>query len=172
VEVPAGCPFQANDVFWAFSGLRIQPDRNGPILASSDESEMLKRYSAEKGANVWRSITPAALPDIARRRRIEPSRRISEAKPASERFAEQTRAAHAVASALRHAGVQNLVSDIVVQREPFHGNGERVERFAEESRFPKERLWHIQITFSEPYAGLLIVGDGRFCGLGIMVPIS
>jgi CRISPR-associated protein Csb2 len=170
VEVPGACPFSAEDVFWAFGGLRIQPEQNGPILVASTGPSLLDYYRAEKGAKVWRSITPVVLPDAAARRRIEPLRRISEAKPASERFGEQSRAARAVLDALRHADVRCPVSKIVVQREPFHGNGERVELFAKESRFAKERLWHVEITFTEPHSGPLMIGDGRFSGLGILAP--
>ena len=171
VEIPGACPFASEDVFWAFSGLRIEPDKGGPLLATSSGPDVLKYYSAEKGATVWRSITPVAVPESAGRRRIEPSRRIAEAKPASEKSAEQNRAARAVIAALRHADVRSPVAQIAVQREPFQGSGERVEAFAEESRFATKRLWHVEITFAEPYEGPLIVGDGRFSGLGIMMPV-
>jgi hypothetical protein len=39
-------------------------------------------------------------------------------------------------------------------------------------RFAKERLWHVEITLAEPAAGPLILGDGRYLGLGLMEPIS
>lgn len=171
IEIPGACPFAPDDVLWAFGGLRIEPDKGGPLLATSSGPDVLKYYSAEKGATVWRSITPVAVPESAGRRRIEPTRRIAEAKPASEKCAEQNRAARAVIAALRHADVRCPVAQIAVQREPFQGSGERVESFAEEGRFAKERLWHVEITFAEPYEGPLIVGDGRFSGLGIMVPV-
>jgi CRISPR-associated protein Csb2 len=172
VEIPGACPFAPEDVFWAFSGLRIEADKGGPLLAPSSGPDMLKYYSAEKGATVWRSVTPIAVPESAGRRRIEPSRRSAEAKPASEKRAEQNRAAHAVIVALRHADVRSPVAQIAVQREPFNGSGERVEAFAAGSRFAKERLWHVEITFTEPHLGPLIVGDGRFSGLGILIPVS
>ena len=57
---------------------------------------------------------------------------------------------------------------IRVQREPFEVGGERVEEFAPGTRFPKERLWHVEITFTEPISGPLVIGDGRFLGLGAM----
>lgn len=172
VEVPGACPFAPEDVFWAFSGLSVGQENSAPVLAGSSGTDVVKHYFAKEGANVWRTITPVAVPESASRRRIEPSRRIAEAKAAVEKFVEQRRAAHAVVDALRHAGIRGAVSHIAVQREPFHGNGERVERFAEDSRFSKERLWHVAISFAEPVSGPLILGDGRFSGLGIMVPIS
>ncbi len=41
----------------------------------------------------------------------------------------------------------------------------------EETRFDKHRLWHVEIAFKEPVAGSLVIGDGRFLGLGVMAPV-
>ena len=60
---------------------------------------------------------------------------------------------------------------IRVQREPFEANGERAETFAEGKRFSKHRLWHVEIEFHEGIPGPLVIGDGRFLGLGIMAPV-
>ncbi|GAB4122352.1 MAG: hypothetical protein Kow001_20390 [Acidobacteriota bacterium] len=59
-----------------------------------------------------------------------------------------------------------------VQREPFEHNGARVEPFAEGTRFDKHRLWHVEIEFREPVIGPLVLGDGRFLGLGLMAPVG
>lgn len=47
----------------------------------------------------------------------------------------------------------------------------RTEAFAEGSRFPARRLSHVRITFSAPLSGPLVIGDGRYCGLGILAPL-
>jgi predicted nucleic acid-binding protein len=47
-------------------------------------------------------FSPAALPTSANRRRIEPTRRLAEAKAGAERADEQTRAASAVVQSLRY----------------------------------------------------------------------
>jgi CRISPR-associated protein Csb2 len=60
---------------------------------------------------------------------------------------------------------------IRVQREPFESNGERIEVFAEGTRFSKHRLWHVEIEFSDEILGPLLIGDGRFLGLGLMAPV-
>jgi len=111
------------------------------------------------------------LPETARRRRIDPARKIEEAKAGSERRAEQERAAAAVTQALRHAQVREGVDAIRVQREPFEANGRSAEDFAEGTRFEKHRLWHVEIEFSAPVQGPLTMGDGRFLGLGVMAPV-
>ena len=177
VEVPASCPLRADDVHWAFSGLELNDTETGKVLdliltSSSDES-MLGHYGAADRipARVWRSVTPAALPDAAKRRRIEPTRIAAEVKGGAERATEQSRAAAAVTQALRHAEVRTAVESVRVQREPFEAKGERVEAFAPGTRFAKERLWHVEITFNAPIAGPLVIGDGRFLGLGVMAPL-
>jgi CRISPR-associated protein Csb2 len=62
------------------------------------------------------------------------------------------------------------VLDVVVQREPFQSHGARAEVFAPATRFAKERLWHVAIKFAEPVQGPLVLGDGRFLGLGVLAP--
>ena len=178
VEVPAGGSLRADDVHWAFSGLNPSDPETGEVLdliltPSADES-MLGHYGVgdRVRSRVWRTVTPAALSETARRRRIDPTRVAAEAKGGAERVAEQARAAEAVTQALRHAGVPARADVIRVQREPFEGNGERVEAFAPGTRFAKERLWHVEVTFSAAVAGPLVIGDGRFLGLGVMAPVK
>lgn len=179
VEVPASCPLSTADVHWAFSGLELNDSRTGEvlnlILTPAEDDTMLPHYygAADRlGFRVWRTVTPAALPEPARRRRIEPARMMAESKGGAERAAEEGRAALAVTQALRHADVRPRADAIRVQREPFEARGDRVEAFARRTRFAKERLWHVEITFSEPIAGTLVIGDGRFLGLGVMAPVQ
>lgn len=73
--------------------------------------------------------------------------------------------------ALRHAEVRIRPEVIRVQREPFESNGESAETFAEGTRFSKHRLWHVEVKFDEGFSGPLVIGDGRFLGLGIMAPV-
>ncbi len=89
-----------------------------------------------------------------------------------ERKQEQGHAAAAVCQALHHAGVRLRPEVIRVQREPFEASGERVETFAEGTRFSKHRLWHVEVEFHDGIPGPLVIGDGRFLGLGIMAPVQ
>jgi CRISPR-associated protein Csb2 len=173
IEVPAGCLLRSDDIFWAVSGLELDsPNLQGCVLTASSETSMLRHYGlGDETFTRWRTITPAALPEVARRRRIDPNRRLAESKAGEERAAEQQRAASAVIQAVRHTEIPAGVDTIRVQREPFDANGERVELFAPGTRFQKERLWHVELVFSEPLAGPLIFGDGRYCGLGLMAPV-
>ncbi|MFZ0589937.1 MAG: type I-U CRISPR-associated protein Csb2 [Bryobacteraceae bacterium] len=121
---------------------------------------------------VWRTVTPADLPESAARRCIDPTRRLEQAKTGEERAAECARAAGSVVQALRHAEVRLRPKVIRFQREPFEANGERVETFAEGTRFSKHRLWHVEVEFHERIPGPLVIGDGCFLGLGIMAPVQ
>lgn len=131
---------------------------------------MLDRYEAR--AARWQSLTPLALPASAGRRRIEPTLQREQAKGAAERSAEQARAAAAVRTALRHAGVTAGLVEVRVQREPFDARGRRAEDFAAGTRFSKERLWHVDVLLARRIGGPLVLGDGRFLGLGVMKPAA
>lgn len=175
VEVPAG-PLRADDVRWAFSGLECcgTSSNEAFILAPANDERMLQHYgiSEKSEACTYRTITPAVLPETVARRRIEPQTLLNEAKTGGKRLEEQARAGGAVLQALRHARIRSAVEDIQVQREPFDAHGERVEAFAPGTRFSKHQLWHVKITFSEAIAGPLVIGNGRFLGLGILAPLS
>jgi CRISPR-associated protein Csb2 len=172
VEAPSGGPLPPEDVLWAFSGLEVAVGAAQAVLTPSADLDMLGFYAATReSARTWRTVTPAALPEAAARRRIEPTRLREEAKGGAEREQEEGRAVAAVVQALRHAEVRTPVAAIRVQREPFEGGGERAESFAPDTRFAKERLWHVELTFAEPVGGPLVLGDGRFLGLGLLAPV-
>lgn len=173
IDVPAGNPLRADDVFWAFSGLSVRtPLGVETVVTPAGDSGMLAHYgiATNAGARQWQTVTAAALP--VARRRIDPARRNEEAKTALERCEEETRAADAVVQAVRHAGIRVPILRISVRREPFTAKGIRAEAFAPATRFEKERLWHVDITFQEPVSGPIAVGDGRFLGLGILAPVK
>lgn len=173
LKVPADCPVDIGDIEWAMSGLVIsEHDTDRAILISAEDVGMLRHYALESGESyrVWRSITPVVLPHFAARRRIDPRHRKEEAKPGTEREDEEQRACSAVLQAVRHAGLRTRVETVHVQREPFSRRGIRAEDFAKNTRFGKERLWHVELRFAEPAEGLIVIGDGRYVGLGLMAP--
>jgi CRISPR-associated protein Csb2 len=168
VEVPGTCPLRADDVLWAFSGLEVIDMATGEIqaaLSRTDDEGFLRHYGLEEGTGyrLWRTVTPAALPGCAGRRRTQTG---------LDRARKQARAAAAVFQALRHAGVKTNVEAMKLQPEPFEFHGSRAESFAEGTRFPESRLWHIEIQFCQAVLGPLLIGDGRFLGLGLMAPVN
>lgn len=175
VEIPPNCPLPSGDLEWAFSGLSLDAGRSdaSPRLVPAAERGMLWHYGVEgdKPARVWRTVTPAALPQRAARRRIDPARRRAEAKAGTEQAEEERKAVFAAAQALRHAGISVRPLAISVQREPFEAKEARAEAFARGTRFAKERLWHVEVEFAEAMSGPLVLGDGRYLGLGLMRPV-
>lgn len=174
VEIPAGAPLRADDVAWAFSGLDIIDSDTGEVrmvLTPAEDSDMLRKHYLPK-ARRWRSVTPLALPEGAGRRRIEPALRKVAAKGGAERAQEEAVATRAVIAALRHAGIQARPTWISVQREPFEAKGLRAEAFERKPRFPKERLWHVDLELDRSVEGPMLLGDGRFLGLGLMAPVK
>ncbi len=183
VEVPPDCPIRADDVAWGFAGLEVtapvHDKETGEVLSSpvelvrAGDDSMLSHYGIgkNKASRVWYSVTPLALPEKAARRRIDPARLHEEAKTGRERTDEQQYACHAVIQALRHAGRREKVTGIRVQREPFYAKGERAETFAAGTRFSKHQLWHVEIEFAQPTSGPLLLGNGRYGGLGLMAPV-
>jgi CRISPR-associated protein Csb2 len=169
VEVPSQCPLRADDIRWAFSGLSLDPEGkaagSGAVLVPNREQSMLEHYGlgdgSDDGFRLWRSVTPVALPTSRTSGRI----------PASQRIDDQQRAAFEVAQALRHAEVTAPVKTVRVQREPFDARGERVERFDVPDRFLNPGLRHVEIGFAEPVRGPLVIGNGRYLGLGLMAPV-
>ena len=182
VEVPPNCPLPVDDLKWAFSGLHFGSDPETgeirddslPMLIEADDRRMLDHYGVERNGKqtfyLWRTVTPAALPERAARRRIDSASRNETAKGARERLEEETRAAGAVRQALRHAGIETTVAAVRVQREPFRARGARAEAFARDTRFSRHRLWHVEVAFTESRDGPVLIGDGRYLGLGLMVP--
>ncbi|HLK79940.1 MAG TPA: type I-U CRISPR-associated protein Csb2 [Xanthobacteraceae bacterium] len=176
VTIPPDCSIATGDVAWAFSGLAIGSDKEtGEIieLVTASDRTMLEHYGVNDAApaRLWRTVTPAALPERAARRRIDPCRMREEAKDGAERARENAAAESAVRQALRHAGVETPAQAIRAQREPFEGKGQRAEAFAKETRFAKERLWHVEVSFAQAVRGPLLIGDGRYLGLGLMARV-
>ncbi|MDE2686219.1 MAG: type I-U CRISPR-associated protein Csb2 [Chloroflexota bacterium] len=166
VEVPVDCPIRPDDLKWAFAGLKVcgSSPASPPIglLVSTDDSSMADRFC--QSGTLFRTITPAALP--ANPGRIHRDTGRDRAPHGREQ------AARSVTRALRHAGIDSRPTEISVQKEPYHRRGVMANECAPGSRFSKSVLWHVKISFAEPLGGPLLIGDGRFCGLGLLEPIN
>ena len=172
IDVPTQCPIRLDDLRWAFAGLAPCDPETGKAwpgrLVSTEDSRMADRFS--RNGRIFRSVTAVALP-AAVRRRLDGDEH-GATKDAGERLGEEARAVGAVVQALRHAGVRAKPTDIRAQREPFQRRGAMAERFAHGSRFSKHALWHVELQFPHAIPGPLVIGDGRFCGLGVMAPTT
>ncbi len=167
VEVPPNCPLQDDDMARVFSGLEEIDHSTGEILwnlVRTEDLRMLGHYgigdSEQQGFRVWRTITPAALPVI----------RTGRGTAENKRVITEGKAACAVRQALHHAGVVVPLESIRLQREPFDGNGTRAEAFSMSERFVARGLHHVEIAFAQAVRGPLVIGNGRYLGLGLMAP--
>ena len=165
VYVPQACPLRTDDLAWAFAKVTwpVAGDAIASELQPVDDDAMAPRYEAS--GRHWQSVTPMALGGARRRAGPVPG------GPA-ERARAEARAVRAVREALRHAAVRVPPLSVAVQREPFDERGERAECFAAGSRFPGESLWHAALTFAAPMPGPLVLGDGRYLGLGLMCSVD
>lgn len=164
VEVPANCPLPAKDVFWAFTNLNLsRSTESRSFLTLGGNDRMAHHYGIGRSATSWYSVTPVALSAVDR-----PRSRLR--KRGSERATYEGQIVWAVQQALRQSEALTPVANVRVQREPLRANGERAEAFAPGTRFASDRLWHVALEFTEPLAGPLVIGDGRFTGLGLFAP--
>lgn len=179
VEVPPDCPVAARDIAWGFSGLVVDPGTvdvdtgeitgTSNLVAASDQG-MLQHYGAAPGftSQLWHTVTPIALPFEAAKR----SRGHQTSTPSADRLAIEASAVQHIHQALRHACVPKPAVSIRVQREPFDAKGLPASAFADGNRFIHARLWHVALRFAEPVAGPLLIGDGRYLGLGLCAPVQ
>ena len=170
VEVPPNCPLRADDMAWAFSGLPITGEIPGNLVRT-DERGMLDHYGVVKGERngfrVWHTITPAALPILS----SSPSgKRARHRATGAKRVVDEAKAAHAVKQALRHVGMSVPVESIRIQREPFDRSGALSDEFTIPPRFAARGLHHVEIAFKQAVRGPLVIGNGRYLGLGLMAP--
>lgn len=173
IDIPGECPIRPDDIVWAISGLQLaHPVLREPIdVTRSIERSQLKFYGVEQAFRLWRTVTPVSLPE-AIRRRIDPVGQRADAKSGNEKYREHVTASFAVGQALRRAGIGSRLASVRVQREPFDLRGMRVEPFAQGTRFNKHCLWHVEVELESPIRGPLVIGDGRFSGLGLMRPVQ
>lgn len=187
VRVPPNCPIARDDVEWAFSGLPLQVDPDsGEIvrrLIVADECGMLGHYGFADPGNSspsrrWRTVTPLVIPWQDALRALSEKRANRDDADTDgkvngvQRLEELGVVAHAVRQTARRAGVAARFEIGRIQREPFEANGARAEAFALDTRFEKDRLWHVEVEFTQPQAGPMVIGDGRYLGLGLMRPLT
>jgi len=168
VQVPADCPVEASDIRWALAGQRVpslssaQGESAGAArLVESGGDAMLWKYGfVGEPCDRWRTVTPAVLPVHLRSGR----------RTGSERSQFEDLAALSVADAVRHAGIPARVREVRCQREPYFTRGKPANEFARD-RFESGRLRHVELVLNEACQGPLIIGDGRWLGLGLLYPV-
>ena len=162
VYIPRSCPLPGTLVSWALS--RIEWSRADGSVASEmhpgGSRRMIERY--ERPARRWQTVTPIA---------ISPGKPRAKTRMAgSDLLQEHGRVIHAIRRRLHHAGIDVPALSVFVRKSPGDPQGAHAADFARGTRFPSSSLWHAEIEFAEPVQGPLLIGDGRFLGLGLMRP--
>jgi len=169
VAIPASCPIRADDLDWAFSGAVIKMVGSEPVVLERcnqrESADVLKQYGAVGDCPevCWQTVTPAALP-------VAPRNSGPLVAPRGGWRVRSVALASSVALALRHAGVHTRIAKLRIQPEPFTGRGTACADISAGERFPPGRLRNVCIEFDRPVSGPLVIGDGRFLGLGVMAP--
>lgn len=160
VDIPADCPVNLEDICWAFSGLSVIAEETGEefaMLVAAEDTSMLDHYGYDNGSSRrWRTVTPMVLGE-----------QYGLHGPIPEKLDT------AIADALRHEGVGVRPVNVFAQKAPFEKNGERAEAFAvkDDHRFSKEKLWYVEVTLDRAIQGPLLLGNGRYFGLGLLAPV-
>jgi CRISPR-associated protein Csb2 len=186
VGVPAGFPLPSESlrralnnrvIHVALSPLHALDVRLVPVDSDDTaEQAMLARYLGP--ARVWRSVSPVLLPGRVTRWRA------SETRPDEARVRADAQRRHEEGilfkRALRHAGIDKIAG-FRLRREPF---GPYQPRADANWRLPTssndaQRVWlsgrprlHAEVTFDEARGGPLLIGDGRFLGLGLFRAVT
>lgn len=185
VEFPAGSPVRPEAVAWALEGEKVstQQKTNAHTTAVglehdsvlSDEGILeaettpvittLEKLSYGRRSSCWRTVTPMV---------ISPSIQIdtlTDKTDVNARTEKEHKLHKAVRVAVRQAGYPEP-SAISLQCEPFGGFSQPAREYANGTRFKPDRLFHVGLRFPELVHGPVVIGDGRFRGLGLFEPVN
>lgn len=158
IEIPTGCPVSQADIDWALNDGELLGDGCVLVPASPDTDKMVPHYLGQ--ARRWRSITPVAVSPLPKASR----------ESGQQRAVRETEAGAAIVRALRQAGFDSRRVVVSVRDAPNQRHGTRARDFAFD-RFTSDRLFHAEVCFPEAVTGPVVLGDGRFLGLGLFEPV-
>jgi CRISPR-associated protein Csb2 len=118
------------------------PDRDG----------VLRKYT--HAAEQWATVTPIILPGHLNGRGLE------------------RRQTKLVLKSLAHAGIMTPISEVCLQPDPVFPGAERASRYRVPEYLQQFTKTHAVITFSEPVVGPVVIGAGRYVGLGLMAGLD
>ena len=121
-------------------------------IDNPDSDGVLKKYT--EASRRWATVTPMVLPGHLNGRGL--ARR-------------QTKL---VLKSLAHAGIMTPISEIHLQPDPIFPGAERAGCYRVPEYLSQFTKTHVLITFSEPVVGPLVLGAGRYVGLGLMAGLN
>lgn len=185
VNVPASFPLSPESVRRALTGVEVDFGATTSLLKvrlvpaeADDERERSMRSRYLGPARIWRSVSPVVLPGhrppprTMRDRTAPPGTEESYMRADARRRKDE---AVLFEKSLKHAGLEEVAA-FRLRREPFRPHQPRADAAwrLPASRHDPHRVWlagrsrlHAEIVFDEPRAGPILIGDGRFLGLGL-----
>lgn len=135
------------------NGVELQ-DRGKPsgYLKKASPNDPVLRLFIGKGERVWRTVTPIIMTGLMRRGRG---------------------AEALIVRALKQAGVpENAIDSVAAFSGPIvqktaHPLDYQIEKNSYLGQTPR---YHTEVIFKRPVEGLLVVGRGRHCGFGLLMP--
>jgi CRISPR-associated protein Csb2 len=131
---------------WLSGKARLRP------IDNPDKDGVMRKYLG--AAERWATVTPMVLPGHLNGRGL--ARR-------------QTKL---VLKSLAHAGIMTPVSEIHLQPDPIFPGAERAGCYRVPEYLRQFTRTHAIITFSEPVLGPVVIGAGRYIGLGLMAGLE
>jgi CRISPR-associated protein Csb2 len=113
---------------------------------------VIKKYT--EAAERWATVTPVVLPGHLNGRGLA------------------NRQTKLVLKSLAHAGIMTPVSEIHLQPDPPFPGAERAGRYRVPEYLRQFTKTHAIVTFSEPVVGPVVIGAGRYVGLGLMAGLK
>lgn len=173
---------QGADTAWAaraLGGMDLIDEHTGEVLAvlaaTSGDDRVLRRYLMASYA--WTTVTPMVLPGHddpgGLRERLRNARSADEQKALLNRLLKRREAL--VRKALQQAGLGDdlaLSATIETREAGFIAGVEQASRYAVPRHIAQSPRLHVKLTWPVKVSGPLIIGRGRFSGLGLCVAIA
>jgi CRISPR-associated protein Csb2 len=121
-------------------------------IDNPDDDGVMKKYT--EAAERWATVTPMVLPGHLNGRGL---------------YRRQTKL---ILKSLAHAGTMTPVSEIHLQPDPIFPGAERAGCYKVPEYLRQFTKTHAIITFSEPVVGPIVIGAGRYIGLGLMAGLE
>jgi len=121
-------------------------------IDNPDKDGVLKKYT--EAAERWATVTPMVLPGHLNGRGLA------------------NRQKKLVLKSLAHAGIMTPVSEIHLQPDPIFSGADRAGSYRVPEYLRQFTKTHAIITFSEPVVGPVVIGAGRYVGLGLMAGLD
>lgn len=189
VSVPGKFPLPAESVRRALTGSEVEfgtpPSflrvRLVPIEADDKRERRMSSHYLGR-ARIWRSVSPVVLPGHRPPPRTMRDRTAPPRSEESQMRADARRRKDEAAlfeKSLRHAHLENVAA-FRLRREPFAPHQPRADaNWLLPANGETQRAWlsgrprvHAEIVFDQPQAGPILIGDGRFLGLGLFHAVS